>query len=255
MLSEDDRFSIAVGNLQSASRIVEKLRNQDTRDIVTFLKAASCLLCPGLNKEFQKGPPLHASFAGSNEGLLVWTYVFHEDDLSFLPPGCTKPLGLLDAHQRGGYHPQNRILVTNARNEYSSFFRGRLLLHEGFHAWVHQVQSPGKQWDHEEHEYDSECFEYSWLVEYGGEAFEETICLRKKFILRQLEGDKLENYHPKRSPPYPTIIDSFMGSVVNQLEERERNYFIQLYAFHALIVESGASRDEQIRLAALFRKF
>lgn len=255
MVSPEVRLLVAKSYLANTEGLLRNLGNEKAHVVLGFLKRYACTIFPKEPRgSFAPGESLSPlQFILSN--VLVWVYVFYEEDFDLLLPAAVESLGLQDSNQCGCYHPANRFLVVSGNRGYSPFFSGLLFLHEGFHAYVHQIEFPGQIFNADEHEYDTQCFEHAWLLEYGGDTFRAVLAGRKHFILGQLAGRPLGEYHPATTPPYPVLLDDFMGLPANPAECKSRNYLVHLHAFHALLQESSLSRTERIRIAARFSRF
>lgn len=244
MLSSHDRYTVAIAYLQAAQLLVAKMQSSQAQTVLKFLEESCQLISPGEQYDFRPGVNLSSKFNGI---YLAWVYVFDQHDLAKLSFNCRKNLGLEDTRQMGMYYLPNRFLVLN-NSHYSSFMKGLWILHEGFHAWSHQVMGHNGTEGCEFHEHEAHELDQVVLNEYGGSLYQTLLRYRIEELRKELRGRSLLERPQFQEPPYLFALDQIMGSFTEPFEMEIRKRLLHRHAVYTLVWELDLPHTEKIQL-------
>ena len=251
MINEQVRFTIAQQYFQAIENLADCSANPTLRNVVDFLHAFCRLTSFKDDAKFYSGKPFHRNFVDRGTGGNVWVYVFDQDDLPFLPEACIESLNLRKERVLCHYsHVPQHFLMLRTLPNYSLFFKGLLIAHEGFHAMTLAKSTTPPE--HDAHEYATHCFIHDLLLETGGATYKHLLQQRVQQLKKELGGSSIDGHRSFGQFPYPPFLDEIWGTCRDANEAHSRRLLLNEHAVYCIIREMNVSRSEEARIASQF---
>lgn len=236
MLQEHERFAVANSYFLGMETIAAAVHWRPLPQVASFLQVNAWHIYPQEDRRWGRGQSLRADASTNDDGPRVWIYAYDaHDDMPYVKEECYLQLGLGEEKQLACYYHSNRFLAVNAGRVLSPFLRGLFLLHEGYHAWEQQVDNPGKQLTPAVHEFETHCFEHSWLAVWGGGMYQGVLRQRMDQLKEEIGTRPLPTIPSFRRPPYFPELERLMGPAVDEKEKVTRAWLVHKNALFRLV--------------------
>lgn len=244
MMSTDARIAIAEHYLKAAEEVAKQMHNPQVDAVVDFLGSVSSMIYPETDCDFHRGQPLRCNFRGKQNGHWLWIYIFDQGDLPYLPPQLFKFMDISCSTKVAGYWHANRFLRLRSDGvQLSSFSKAVLLLHEGCHAFLQQVNN--EVGNTPLHEFNVCSFDHNWVSEFGGPAYEEllkrTIALHRTQLMAHLVScDQVCELD------YPNELEEIFGASSGEFDRALRYNQLHRHATFTILQNDGLSLRDQV---------